>query len=232
MAAPEEMRELGEHLHSQGYTVYGVRLRGHGTSPEDLASRRWEEWYDSVNRGYIILKHYCKKISLCGFSTGAGLALLQSARKGSRVHSVISISAPLRLQDIRSRFASAITIWNDVLKRFNVNKGSMEFVENHPENPHINYHQNPVHGIHELEKLMKTVEKELADVRIPTLVIQASDDPVVHPESAMTVFSSVGTAHRELFKIYSQKHGIVRGSTSAPLARRISLFLEEQKREE
>ncbi len=231
MAAPEEMRELGEHLHEQGYTVYGVRLRGHGTSPEDLASRGWEEWYDSVNRGYIILKHFCKDISLCGFSTGAGLALLQSARKDFQIHSVIAISAPLRLQDIRTRFASAITFWNDILKRFNVQKGSMEFVDNHPENPHINYHRNPVHGIFELEKLMKTVEKELPDVRVPTLVIQGSDDPVVHPESAMTVFSSVGTAHRELFRIYSQKHGIVRGKTSAPLARRISLFLEEQKKE-
>ncbi|NCC45349.1 MAG: hypothetical protein EOM18_17585, partial [Clostridia bacterium] len=80
MAAPAEMRLLAEHLYAKGYTVYVCRLRGHGTVPEDLALRYWQDWYESVNRGYIILKNSCKRLAVVGFSTGAGLALLSGIR--------------------------------------------------------------------------------------------------------------------------------------------------------
>ena len=35
-ASPAEMKPLGESLHDHGHTVYGVRLKGHGTSPYDM----------------------------------------------------------------------------------------------------------------------------------------------------------------------------------------------------
>ncbi|HCY84126.1 MAG TPA: EstA protein, partial [Desulfobacteraceae bacterium] len=37
MAAPREMADFAEYLHTQGFTVYAPRLAGHGTSPENLA---------------------------------------------------------------------------------------------------------------------------------------------------------------------------------------------------
>lgn len=56
MAAPEEIRPLADYLYKNGYNVYGVRLRGHGTAPEDLAIRSWQKWYNSASRAYIIMK--------------------------------------------------------------------------------------------------------------------------------------------------------------------------------
>ncbi len=60
MAAPEEVRAMARYLYRHGYAVYAVRLRGHGTSSGDLAERRWESWYQSVNRGYIIMKNLAR----------------------------------------------------------------------------------------------------------------------------------------------------------------------------
>ena len=65
MAAPEEIRPLADYLYKNGYNVYGVRLRGHGTAPEDLAIRNWEKWYDSASRAYIIMKNSVKTFSIC-----------------------------------------------------------------------------------------------------------------------------------------------------------------------
>ena len=76
LAAPQEVRALAEYLYERGYAVYGVRLRGHGTSPEDLATRSWEDWYESLNRGYTVIKSYTDRIIVGGFSTGGALALL------------------------------------------------------------------------------------------------------------------------------------------------------------
>ena len=47
-ASPWETRELGEFLHKNGFTVYGVRLFGHGTEVEQLKFSEWEQWYHSV----------------------------------------------------------------------------------------------------------------------------------------------------------------------------------------
>ena len=227
MAAPEEMRVLAEHLNKAGFTVYGVRLRGHGTSPEDLHKREWIEWYNSVNRGYVIMENLVKEFAICGFSTGAGLALLQAARKKEHFSAAVSISAPLKLQNISSHLSGAVVAWNKILSKLNVNKGKMEFVTNTPENPHINYGRNPIHGVRELEKLMNVVDKELNDVTIPVLIIQGSEDPVVNPDSALEVFNKLGTIDKELYRVHSKRHGICRGDTSLQVAEQVIKFLKE-----
>jgi 1-acyl-sn-glycerol-3-phosphate acyltransferase len=107
MAAPEEIRVIAEYLFRRGYNVYGARLRGHGTAPEDLAKREWIDWYNSVNRAYIVMDNAVKDLAIAGFSTGAGLALLQAASKKDRFKAVISINAPLKLQNITSQIGRA-----------------------------------------------------------------------------------------------------------------------------
>ena len=227
MAAPEEIRPLADYLCNKGYNVYGARLRGHGTAPEDLAVRNWEKWYDSVSRAYIIMKNSVKEFAIGGFSTGAGIALLQAANKPGKFTGVISINAPLKLQDISSKLSSVIVAWNKFFTTIHANKGKMEFVTNIPENPHINYLRNPVSGVSELEKLMKRVEERLRYVKEPTLVIQSSDDPVVNPESGREIFKKLGTEKKQLFQVYAKHHGILRGIEAKQVKANVLVFLRE-----
>ncbi len=44
LASPEQVRPLAEHLYAAGYSVYGVRLAGHGTAPRHLAEFTWRRW--------------------------------------------------------------------------------------------------------------------------------------------------------------------------------------------
>ena len=228
MAAPEEIRPLADYLHKNGYNVYGVRLRGHGTAPEDLAIRSWEKWYDSASRAYIIMKNSVKTFSIAGFSMGGGIALLQAANKPGRFSSVISINAPLRLKNIASKFAPFIVAWNTLLTKINVDKWKMEFVENDPEYPQINYVRNPVRGGYELEKLMRLVENSLGKVTDPTLIIQASDDPVVDPVSGQEIFDKLGTKEKHFCRIIADHHGILRGKGADEVNAAILAFLNEK----
>jgi esterase/lipase/1-acyl-sn-glycerol-3-phosphate acyltransferase len=228
MAAPEEIRPLADYLYKNGYNVYGVRLRGHGTAPEDLACRNWEKWYDSASRAYIIMKNSVKTVSIGGFSMGAGIALLQAANKPGRFAGVISINAPIKLKGIASKFASIVVAWNKLLSKVHVNKGKMEFVENVPENPEINYLRNPVSGGNELEKLMKQVENQLKNVMGPVLIIQGSDDPVVNSVSALGIFEKLGTKDKQLLRIYANHHGILRGGEADKVNAMVLMFLEKE----
>jgi len=225
MAAPEEIRPLADYLYKKGYNVYGARLRGHGTAPEDLAGRNWQKWYDSVSRAYIIMKNSMKSFAIGGFSTGAGIALLQASNKPGRFAGVISINAPLKLQNISSRLSSVVVAWNKFLSKINTSKGKMEFIANDPENPHINYLRNPISGVNELEKLMNLVEDRLKYIQDPTLVIQGSNDPVVNPISGREILKKLGTPKKELIRIDANHHGILRGKEANQVNAKVLEFL-------
>ncbi len=226
MAAPEEIRLLADKLYKAGYSVYGVRLRGHGTTPEDLSGRRWQDWNESVNRGYVVMKNSVSSFAVAGFSTGAGLALLQAIQKGNKLKAVISIAAPLRLQDIRASFSGAVSFFNTILKKFKIEKGKMEFVPNIPENPDINYAKNPINGTYELGQLMKYVETNLPRITIPALLVQATGDPVVNPQSADEIYSKISSYDKALIKIKSDRHGIIRGKELKEVADEVISFLD------
>ncbi len=47
----EEMRWLGDYLSTEGYTVLGLRLAGHGSHPHDLERVRWHDWLADIEDG-------------------------------------------------------------------------------------------------------------------------------------------------------------------------------------
>jgi esterase/lipase len=211
MAAPAEVRAMAEYFYQQGYAVYGVRLRGHGTSPEDLSQRTWEDWYHSFNRGYAIVKSVTDHIIVGGFSTGGCLALIAAARKGEKVQAAFSICAPLQVNNYSVRLVPSLVTLNSLLKKLGQGREAWEYVVNEPENRHINYERNPLKGINELVKVMNITEESLPDVKIPTLIIQASKDPIVNPESGRQIFDKVASPHKELVMVERSRHGVVNG---------------------
>jgi esterase/lipase/1-acyl-sn-glycerol-3-phosphate acyltransferase len=229
MAAPLEVKGLAEHLGRLGYWVYVPRLRGHGTSPEDLATRSYRDWMHSVDRGYAIISSICRTVVAGGFSTGAGLALDLAARvKG--LAGVFAISAPLRLKDFNARFAPAVDAWNRLMKMAGRSGAQMEFVENRPENPHINYFRNPISGVREIERLMDELEPRLGGIEIPALVVQSSDDPVVDPRGSEKIFKRLGGRDKKYVVFSLNRHGILLGERADMVYRTVAEFLQHLQR--
>jgi esterase/lipase/1-acyl-sn-glycerol-3-phosphate acyltransferase len=210
MAAPMEVADLAAYLCSKGAWVYMPRLRGHGTDPADLAGRSYKEWIEDMDRGYALMRNLCHHVVAGGFSTGAGLAL-DLAQRVEGLAGVFAISAPLRLQDFSSRFVPAVDAWNWFMQKVRLNDAKKEFVENHPENPHINYHLNPISGVRELERLMDDLAPRLKEIEIPVLVAQARGDPVVNPRGAEQIFKQLGSTDKQLLMFNFNRHGILLG---------------------
>ncbi|MBI2425272.1 MAG: alpha/beta fold hydrolase [Candidatus Hydrogenedentes bacterium] len=226
MAAPLEVRALAEYLYQQGYAVYAVRLRGHGTSPEDLALCEWEDWYESFNRGYAIIKSLTDNIILGGFSTGGCLALMGAARKRQKVQAVFSICAPLQVRNYSIRLVPSIVSLNSMLKKIGQSRDSWEYVVNEPENKHINYVRNPLTGVSELVAIMGKTESLLPEVQIPALIIQASKDSVVNPASGQLIFDRITSPCKELTLFERARHGIVNGEGREDIFARVHEFLK------
>ncbi len=224
MAAPMEVRDLAVYLGSKGAWVYLPRLRGHGTDPADLASRSYKEWIEDMDRAYALMSNLCRHVVAGGFSTGAGLAL-DLAQRVSGLAGVFAVSAPLRLQDLSTRFVPAVDAWNWFMKKVRLNDAKKEFVENHPENPHINYHLNPISGVHELERLMADLEPRIKEIEIPALVAQAKGDPVVNPKGAEKIFAQLGSADKQLLMLNFDRHGILLGEGARTVYQSIWQFV-------
>lgn len=228
MAAPLEVRQLADYLGRRGFWVYAPRLKGHGTSPEDLALRSYLDWKRSVDYGYAIMSNICKRVVAGGFSTGAGLALDLAARV-ENVAAVFAVAAPLRLKDLSARFAPALEMWNRLMDRTRQIGAKKEFVENQPENPHINYRRNPIAGVAEIERLMDDLEPKLASIQVPTLVVQSSADPVVDPRGSRKIFDLVGSSNKEFILFNFNRHGILLGEGAERVHRAIADFLMQFK---
>jgi esterase/lipase/1-acyl-sn-glycerol-3-phosphate acyltransferase len=226
MAAPEEVRPLAEYLHQHGYTVFTPRLRGHGTSPEDLALRTWEDWLQSVERGYLVLANSCEDVVLGGFSVGACLALFAATNLLYKVRAVFAINCAMRLRKRSARLAPAVVLWNMLVDKLIKDDGRRHFVPNEPENPHINYLRNPISGVKELMELTDELSKRIDRVNVPALLIQSSDDPVVHPEGSKRIYEGLGSQDKELIMFNSDRHGILRGDVSERVFARVLEFLD------
>lgn len=225
MAAPEEVKEWAQFLHGKGLTVYAPRLAGHGTSSKDLSTRNYNDWLNSVDRGHSILKKCCKKILIAGFSTGAGLALQTVIKKPHNFEAVIAVSAPLKFKRFSSRFAETLNAFNRFCNYAGMGNLAKEFMKNDADNPHINYLLCPVSAFVQVKKMMRKVRKSLPDINIPALVIQASDDPKVSPQSGPAIFKLLGTDKKHFAWIDHNIHGIVRGQIAGKVFREVDSFL-------
>ncbi len=228
MAAPLEVRTLAEYLAASGYWVYTPRLAGHGTSPEDLARASFQDWIHSMEDGYILMRNLCRRVVLGGFSTGAALSLELASRLSSVV-GVFAISTPLRLQYLGSRLAPFVDTWNKIMNKVHLNDARMDFVENSPENPDINYLRNPISGVRELERLMGYLEPKLADIRMPALVVQGKNDPVVHPAGSERLYNLLGSEEKRYLVFNFNRHGILLGEGSERVHQAVGQFIDQLK---
>ena len=169
----------------------------------------------------------CDKVVMIGFSMGGLLTLLTASNKlnNSKLTAVISINSALMLNNIASKFARGFVFWNEFLEKFDIHKAQFEYVDDHPENPEINYSRNYISSIAQLEKLMEKCDKNLAMINCPTLVIQGNKDPVVNPESGQNIYNKINSKTKFLSILEFKNHVIINGFGSEKIFNEIKNFL-------
>ncbi len=213
LASPAEVRPFGEFLVEAGYTVLGIRLKGHGTTPLELASVGKNEWYQSVKHGYDILSGLVEHVHLVGFSTGGALALLLAAEQPEKVSSVAAVCVPLKFQNPNMMLISLLHGVNRFTQWVATKDAIKAFVLHDTEHPDINYRHVPVSALYELRQLIDELEKKLKHVLCPVALLQAQNDPIVDPSSALRLYEQLTTADATLIQIPADKHGILYTNT-------------------
>jgi esterase/lipase len=124
-------------------------------------------------------------------------------------------------------FVPAIDAWNQVMKKIRLAGGAKEFIENCPENQHINYIRNPIAGVRQLEKLMDQLEPKLKKLTNPVLVVQSRKDPVVSPKGTARLFEKIGSDIKEFYLFDFERHGILLGKGKKRVFQAIDNFIRQ-----
>lgn len=209
LASPAELRDYGEYLVKQGYTVLGIRLKGHGTSPHALRDQSWEDWYGCVQRGFNILKVHCPRIFVVGFSTGGALALKLAAEHHPEMVGVIAVSVPLKFVNPAFMLVPLLHGTNKLVGWVSAFEGVKPFIDNEPEHPTINYRNTPVRALYELRLLIAQFDEWLPKISMPVLILYGDEDPIVSSKGAPIIMDKLGSKHKQIHAIKSRRHGIL-----------------------
>jgi esterase/lipase/1-acyl-sn-glycerol-3-phosphate acyltransferase len=224
LAAPEEVRELAEHLHRLGFAVHCPRLPGHGTAPLALNAVTCADWRRAYGRAVVAMRCRYRHVILAGFSAGALLAL-DAASRFPGLLGVVAINPSLRLVDKASLLVPSLVTVNHLLDTLHLGHARFDHIANQAENPAINYRQNYFNGVHQLGKLIALTHDRLSAVAAPTLIVQGDHDPVVEPRGAETVRAALGSEEKELAMMAFDRHVIVRGPGSEVVLKRVGDFV-------
>jgi esterase/lipase/1-acyl-sn-glycerol-3-phosphate acyltransferase len=225
LASPEQVRPLAEHLHARGCSVYAVRLPGHGTAPEQLASVRWQDWLESAGRGLALVRQHSSKVVVGGFSLGGSLALLLAARYREGISGVFSINAPLRLRDPRSPLVGPIAGFDEAMRYLGLSGRRFQVSNEDSEDPDINYRVDYVLSIRELKRAARACRANLSRVTAPVLVLQSDHDPLVDPAAGKILLKRLGSRDKVLSTIPSDRHLVIRGPGSEMVFETIDRFI-------
>jgi carboxylesterase len=222
--SPAEMRPLAEKLARREIGSIGVRLRGHGTHPNDMLRYRHTDWIDDAEAGLDQLLARYERVFIAGLSMGGTIALNLAARRASdpRTVGVIPMCAVLRLVDWRLGLApilSRLIRWQSW--------GHPDIKDVSMWDRHVAYRRFRTRTILQLLALMRETRGLLPQVRQPLLIVQASEDRVVPPWNAKLVYEGTASQDKRLLWLDNCYHVVTVDFDADRLFTEVVRFVEE-----
>ena len=199
--SPQGMRALGEHLAAAGISVVAPRIPGHGTTWQDLNSRRHPEWVAAVEEAHARLAEDADKIFLVGLSFGASLCIDFAARHPDKVAGIVLLSPFVHTKDPRRFLAPVVRM---VVQ-------SLPGVGNDIADPNmreIAYDRVPTSAAYSMLQFIRRARRSLPAVTAPTLIIHSRQDHTAHPDNALMIHNQIGSRDKELVWLERSYHVI------------------------
>lgn len=201
-SSPSELRRLGYTLHDAGYHVEGIRLPGHGSTPEEMLKTRWEDWLGHVIKMYDRLTEEGRQVIPIGHSMGGLLTLVLATMRD--MPGLVCLSAPIYIRSRLAKLAPILQIVKKYHQKKNNGSVAREIIEEA-----MTYDRTPVPCVVSLQRGIRRTKKVLPLVQAPALIMQGGRDGTVQEKSARYIFEHIGSS-RKWFRYYpDSSHGIL-----------------------
>jgi len=207
-----------EQLAARGYAVLGFDLRGHGRSQgEAVYIRSANEYLDDVDAALACLRQEFPglPVFLLGHSMGGGVLALYAVARLPRegisttVRGLIFSGAVLPVRGLAGNFLLRVMVLlARVFPKLRLQQLAAAAVSRDPavvadyESDPLNYHgRMPVALVSALVRASRFIEKHMAEIWIPLLILHGSDDALASPEGSRRLYEAAASSDKML-KIY------------------------------
>jgi len=206
---PYEVRGLGEHLHSRGHAVLGVRLTGHARPVEELEQSRWTDWYADVAEGCTRLVAESGPVAAVGMSAGALLALHLAHERPNDVMGLALMAPAIALRDWRARWAMPLiarTPWLRGRFRLIPKTDGSDIRDEEARRIHPGHRFIPLAAAMSLVHLQRQVRGECGEIDHPTLLIHGARDRTCPPSNVDLLARCLGRAPKRVLILPESAH--------------------------
>ncbi|GEN33682.1 alpha/beta hydrolase [Aneurinibacillus danicus] len=212
---PQSMRFLGESLAEAGFTVYGPRLKGHGTHYEDMEMTTYEDWIASAEEGYRKLQNSCRQVFVVGLSMGGTIAL-HLAQQHPEIGGIMLINAAIRVENFEA-------LRNETARYLDAIGSDIKA----PGVAELAYDKTPVASVKEFLIFKDLVASRLSSVTCPALVLVSREDHVVPPADSNYILEHIGSQLKEKVVLENSYHVATLDNDKELIARQCAAFINE-----
>lgn len=214
--SPISLRGWGEAMAARGHTVLGPRLPGHGTTWQDLAGRRFEEWVDEADRALTAIRVGCERVVVGSLSFGGALALDLAARRPDEVQGLALVNPY-----IRDRRHALLPVAKMLLRSV---PGTGNDIKKPGPNEH-SYNRIPLQALSQAGLLMARAREALPSIRQPTIVFHSRVDHVIPRDNGRLVLDGLGSERKELVPLPNSYHVATMDHDADKIAERTHAFI-------
>lgn len=196
---PQSLRPWAEYLAGQGLTVSLPRLPGHGTTWQEMARTRWEDWYAEVDRAFGELQATTDEVFVMGLSMGGCLALRLAELHGSSVSGLVIVNPSITADTKLFLLAPALKLVVPSLKGVGSDVKKEGVTE-------LAYDRTPVKAVATLPALWKITQRNLSKVTAPVLAYRSPEDHIVGPASMEILRKALPASQLEVRECANSYH--------------------------
>jgi len=197
--SPQSLRPWAEYLAEAGLSVWLPRLPGHGTTWQEMARTRWEDWYAEVDRAFDELRAKSDEIFVMGLSMGACLALRLAEVRGPAISGLVLVNPSVTADTRLFLLAPALKFVLPSLKGITSDIKKQQTSE-------LGYDRIPVKAAATLPGLWKITQSQLSVVTQPVLVYHSTVDHVVGPGSLQVLRQALPAGQLEVRDLPDSYH--------------------------
>jgi carboxylesterase len=197
--SPQSLRPWAEYLAAEGYGVSLPRLPGHGTTWQEMARTRWEDWFAEVDRAFDELRARSDETFVMGLSMGGCLALRLAELRGGAVSGLVLVNPSVARDSPVLLLAPALKF---VLPSVKGLASDIKKEQAHE----VGYDRTPVKAAATLPGLWKTTQRDLGKLTQPILVYRTEIDHVVGPKSLQVLRDALPASQLEVRTLSNSYH--------------------------
>ncbi len=217
--SPPEMRGLGDYLFNHGYTVLGVRLAGHGTTPEDMEKSSLKDWILSAEEGLHRLMTHCDTVYAAGHSTGGLICLKLSLT--APLKGVVSLSPPMFKPSLQWFILPLLRHF----MRWYVIGGGTDPSAFRPPYTVWAYPKVPTKSLEEFWHIVAEIRKIAPQIQVPTLIMQGRNDRLIPQTSGPELLERLGSRDKRLVWVKNSAHMLTLDSEREEVWKAVQQFI-------